>query len=520
MADQTASRILQSVDPRSRRLVSRLQKLQEIGMRLSEEQDLRTLLDLILRGSRRLTQADAGAIFVREDDVEPVPHATGKDPIQTVTPFLVLKVAQNDSIDFPFREMKLPFDRKTISGHVALSGELLNIEDVYRLPEGVSYSYSKTFDEASGYRCRSMLVIAMRNRAGDVIGVIQLINKSKEGGEAATFDAFDEELALALASQAAVCIEKTRLYDEIEQMFEGLVGSFTLALEQRNKTTYGHCRRVAGYAVAIAEAINEKEDGPLGGVRFTSRELRELRYAALLHDIGKIAVPEAILDKKNKLTDSELEIFEYRLHYARACGGQAEKLGDLIEFVRRINVPRGLSPEDREKLNAIRAERFTDVDGKEKPLLSDYEYENLQVERGNLTPGERKTIEHHIVDTWEVLKRIPWPRDLRWVPNVAACHHEKNDGSGYPWGLKGRDIPFGGQILALVDIFEALTARDRPYKPAIPVDKAIQIVQEEVDQGRLNADLWGIFLERKLYNLYRDTVTGFVARPAAPEAAV
>ena len=166
MVKHTASRILESIDPRSRRLVSRLQKLQEIGTQLSEEQDLRALLDLILRGSRELTHADAGAIFVREDEIKPVPDATGKDPIQTVTPFLVLKVAQNDSIDFPFQELKLPFDAKTISGHVALSGELLNIDDVYRLPKGVSYSYSKEFDEKSGYRCRAMLVIAMRNRAG------------------------------------------------------------------------------------------------------------------------------------------------------------------------------------------------------------------------------------------------------------------------------------------------------------------------------------------------------------------
>ena len=245
MSGKGTSRVLESVDSRTRSVVQRLQKLQEIGTQLSAEQDLTKLLDLILRESRHLTNADAGTVFVRLDEVETVEHATGKDSIHKITPFLVIKVAQNDSIKFPFKEMKLPFDRKTISGHVAASGELLNLEDVYKLPADAPYAYSRAFDERSGYRCKSMLVIPMKNREGEIIGVIQLINKKKDPTEVlgspavvessvTSFDAFDEEFVMSLASQAGICIEKAKLYDDIEKMFEGLVNSFTLALERRN----------------------------------------------------------------------------------------------------------------------------------------------------------------------------------------------------------------------------------------------------------------------------------------------
>jgi HD-GYP domain-containing protein (c-di-GMP phosphodiesterase class II) len=526
MSGTTTSRILESVDARSRSLVQRLQKLQEIGTLLSAEQDLVKLLGLILRESRMLTNSDAGTIFVREDEVKVVENATGKDGIHTVTPFLALKVAQNDSMHFPFKEMRLPFDRKTLAGHVAATGEVLNLPDVYKIPKDAPYAYSTAFDEISGYRCRSMLVIPMKNRAGESIGAIQLINKKKDPAtvldrrekvetQVTEFDGFDEEFVLSLASQAAVCIEKAKLYDEIERMFEGLVNSFTIALERRNRTTYGHCMRVARYAVAIAEALNEAPDGEFGGLRFSPIEIRELRYAALLHDIGKIAVPEAILDKQNKLLDSEIRAIEYRLRYAERTGKPKEKVDAWVAAVKRANIPRGLAPDDKKLLDELRAEKFADVDGQERALLTDLEYENLAIERGNLTNGERKVIEHHIVDTWEILKRIPWPRDFRHVANIAACHHEKINGSGYPWKLKGDEVPIGGQILAIVDIFEALTAKDRPYKPAIPVDKAIAIVQGEVDRGALNAKLWKLFLDRRLHGLFTDE-TGFVHRPDAP----
>lgn len=519
------SHILRIVHKDARAIVQRLQKLQEIGTALSAEHSLDKLLALILSQSRTLTVADSGSVFIREDHIETDPHATGKDAIHKVTPYLSLKVAQNDSVHFPFKEMRLPFDRRTISGHVALSGEILNLPDVYQLPGDVPYSYSTAFDEISGYRCKSMLVVPMKNRDGEIIGVLQLINKKQESwvrldgrdkvdNFVLPFDPVDEEILLSLASQAAVCVEKAKLYEEIEAMFDGLVDSFTLAIEKRDCPTYGHCKRVAKYALALAEAVNTAPKELFGGLQFNREDLRQLRFAALLHDIGKISVPEAVLDKKNKLLDPEIEVIRYRFAYwrerLRSQGKDAPQLGEWLDRLAKINIPRGFTDDDARFLDRVRAEKFVDVDGVEKPLLSDHEYENLSVRRGNLTPRERKIIEHHIVDTWEILKRIPWPKRMQWVANIAACHHEKMNGSGYPWGLKGEDIPLGGRILAIVDIYEALTASDRPYKPAIPVDKALAILDEELEKGNLDAKLYKLFRDRRIYSIFVDE-SGYVS---------
>ena len=527
----TGSRIMQALPREYHGIIRKFQKLQEIGSALSAEKDLGALLTLILRESRALTGADSGSVYIREDEVEFLENATAKDTLSKTTPYLVLKITQNDSLHFPFKEFRLPFDVQTVAGYVANSGEIVNLKDAYQLPPGVPFSYNKSFDEKSGYRCKSMVVIPMRNRDGDIIGVIQLINKKRDAAarlasaaevDAAvtTFDAVDEELLFSLASQAAVCIEKARLYDEIERMFEGLVQSFTLALERRNRTTFGHCLRVAQYAVAIAEAVNDMPPDRFGGVRYTKDQLKELRYAALLHDIGKIAVPEAILDKRNKLTDDALRAIEYRFHYWKQrlasdgdSAGDRARLDRYLDHVRKVNVPTPMAQADNGLLAQIRAARFVDVDGKEKSLLTDEEFDSLAVERGNLTPAERKQIEQHIVDTWEILKRVPWPRYFARVPHIAACHHEKPNGTGYPWGFRADDIPLGGKILAIVDIFEALTAKDRPYKPAIPIEKALKILDDEEARGGIDGRLYRLFKERRIYTLFEGE-TGFVKRPA------
>ena len=530
----TGSRILQSLPREFHGLIRKFQKLQEVGAALSAEKDLGALLSLILRESRTLTNSDSGSIYIREDDVEILENATAKDTVTRSTPYLVLKITQNDSITFPFKEFRLPFDVKTVAGYVANSGEIVNLPDVYKLPPDVSFSYNRSFDQKSGYRCKSMLVVPMKNRDGDIIGALQLINKKKEPtarlrtaddveAGVMSFDPLDEELLLSLASQAAVCIEKARLYDDIERMFEGLVQSFTLALERRNRTTYGHCMRVAEYALAIAEAVNQSPPELFGGLRYTPDQMKELRYAALLHDIGKIAVPEAVLDKKNKLTDEGVRAIEYRFHYwknrLKAEGKSSDeiqaRLDRYLDHIRRTNIPKPLAEADTGLLAEIRKGTFSDVDGAEKPLLTDEEYENLAIERGNLTGKERKQIEQHIVDTWEILKRVPWPKYVAHVPNIAACHHEKVNGTGYPWGFHAQDIPLGGKILAIVDIFEALTAKDRPYKPAIPIEKALKILDDEEARGGIDSKLYRLFKDRGIYTLFLGE-TGFIRRPEGP----
>jgi len=527
----TGSRIMQSLPREFHGMIRKFQKLQEIGSALSAEKDLAALLTLILRESSTLTGSDSGTIYVREDEVEFLENATAKDTLSRSTPYLVAKFTRNDSLDLPFKEFRLPFDVKTVAGYVANSGEVVNLPDAYKLPPGVPFSYNKAFDEKSGYRCKSMLVVPMKNRDGDIIGVIQLINKKRVAdgrltspaevdAAVAAFDAFDEELLLSLASQAAVCIEKARLYDEIERMFEGLVQSFTLALERRNRTTFGHCMRVAQYAVAIAEAVNSSPPELFGGLRYSRDQIKELRYAALLHDIGKIAVPEAVLDKRNKLTDDALRAIEYRFHYWKqklaADGdgaGDSARMPRYLDHIRKVNIPTPLAQADSGLLAQIRAVRFVDVDGTEKPLLTDAEFDALAVERGNLTRAERKQIEQHIVDTWEILKRVPWPRYVARVPHIAACHHEKPNGTGYPWGFRADDIPLGGKILAIVDIFEALTAKDRPYKPAIPIEKALKILDDEETRGGIDSRLYKLFKDRRIFTLF-ESETGFVKKPA------
>jgi HD-GYP domain-containing protein (c-di-GMP phosphodiesterase class II) len=541
---RASSRILFKISGESRHLFLKLHRLQQISVLVSAEQNLDRLLAFILTSARELCNADAGSIFVRVDEIALRKQATGKDDLYLTTPYIVLKAAQNDSLEFPFREMKLPFDKSSIAGYVALSRATLNIPDVYRIPPGAGYSHSSKFDEATGYRSRSMLVIPMSDMSGEVVGVLQLINKKKSpavrlAGAADVdrhvepFDEVDEELIQALASQAAISIEKTNLYNQIRSMFRGFVKSLIGVLERRNYTTFGHCKRIADYALALARCINQHPDGAFPGVEFTPEQLEELEYGALLHDIGKLSVPDAVLDKRNKLTLDQLRIIEYRFGYVRQSlmakkGGREDEetrktfalLAKFWEVIKRCNIPSQKMPEeDLRALEEIRAFTFVDIDGIEKPLLSEFELENLSIRYGNLTASERKAIEKHVEETWEILKTIPWAKHLRRVPNIAGTHHEKTDGSGYPWKLKASEIPLGGKILGITDIFEALTAQDRPYKRPMLASEANQILSEMVGQGKLDRDLFELFVKHKLYSVHIDE-NGRIRMPSVRQSTI
>lgn len=507
----TSSRILLKVSGEHRQLFLKLKRLQEISVAVSAEQNLDRLLSFILTSARELVNADAGSIFVRLDDVHLKKEATGKDDLYESTPYIVMKAAQNDSLEFPFREMKLPFDKSSIAGYVALSGATLNIPDVYKIPAGSGYSHSSKFDEATGYRSRSMVVIPMRDMLGETVGVLQLINKkpsrdtrlrspSDVDRSVLSFDDVDEEMLMGLASQAAVSIEKTNLYNQIRGMFRGFVSSLIGVLERRNYTTFGHCKRIADYALALANCLNIQPDG----ARFSAEQMEELEYGALLHDIGKLAVPDAILDKRNKITDDQLKIIEYRLAYAQATNRlDAAARARFWEHIKKCNIPsQKMNDDDLKALDEIRKLTIVDIDGTEKPILSDFEFENLSIRYGNLTNSERLAIEKHVSETWEILKTIPWARHLRRVPNFAGTHHEKIDGTGYPWKLKGDEIPIGGKILAITDIFEALTAQDRPYKKAMSAAEAIKILEDLVKAGKLDRAMFELFVKHKLYSVH------------------
>ncbi len=530
---------MNDMEARLIRAADQIDKLYRIGTALSTEHNLQRLLDMILFECRRATSADAGSLYLIE---EADPDENQKNP---AWPFrrekefpkqLRFTCAQNDSISVPFVSFTMPVSTTSISGYVAAKGEVLNIRDVYDLAKESPFSFNSGFDKKSGYRSVSMLVVPMRNHKGEITGVIQLINKKKnfstilDKPEATPryvteFDDVDSQMLLSLASQAAVSIEKVKLIDDVEKLFEALAQSFAATLEYRDTATGGHSYRLAQYAQTVARIINEQTSGPFGGIKFTDEELRELKYASYLHDVGKIAVREAVLTKAFKLSPEQMEavrrrfeMFKFkRLQDAYASGelkpgdhpsGQpladVDKLQAEIALLMDVNKRGFVTDEEVAKVHEFAKRTFTDTDGVVKPLLSEFEVDNLTIRRGNLTGKEREVIESHIAYTWEILRKIPWPKALKNVPHIAGSHHEKIDGSGYPHGLKGEQMLIQAKILALLDIFEALTARDRPYKPPMPVPKALEIIKAEVDANHLDRDLFELFVNNRVYDQFKN----------------
>jgi HD-GYP domain-containing protein (c-di-GMP phosphodiesterase class II) len=502
-----------------RKEIERLSQMQDelcrIGTLLTSETDLDSVLEIILSECRKITESDAGSLFIKEK-VKEAPSKEGVIPEEHFV--LRFVAAQNDSVMVPFRATTMSLSRRSIVGYTALTGETLNIEDAYLLPPGGDVEFDPSFDEKIGYRSKSFLAVPMKNPRGDIIGVIELINRKRNFGQRLDdpmltdervigFSDKDVHLIHSLASQAAVAIERAQLYRSLENLLAGLVDSFNTALEERNKVTSGHSRRVAQYAMAIAQRINTIEEGPLARLHFSKEELRELKFAALLHDIGKIGVPEAILDKEHKLPDAHLMGIRYRFAYWQERLLQEEKgreeaeiLRQDFEFLAKVNVPGYMKDEEVERVKAIAGKVIRDTDGSERPLLDYDEALNLSVQKGNLTPRERAAMEQHAAYSWEILKRIPWGKGLENLPLIASGHHERLDGSGYPHHLQGEEVPFGARILAIADFFDALTAYDRPYKRPVPVDKTLEILKEEVAAGHYDQDLAELFIREKLYS--------------------
>ncbi len=529
---------LADMDNRLTKAADQIDKLYRIGTALSTEHNLQRLLDMILFECRRATSADAGSLYLIE---EGDPEENQKNPAwpyrreKEFPKQLRFTCSQNDSISVPFVSFAMPVSTASISGYVAAKGEVLNLRDVYELPEGTPFSFNSGFDKKSGYRSVSMLVVPMRNHKGDITGVIQLINKKKNFStildkpentprHVTAFDDGDAQLLLSLASQAAVSIEKVRLIDDVEKLFEALAQSFAATLEYRDTATGGHSYRLAQYAQTVARIINEQTTGPFAGVKFSEDELRELKYASYLHDVGKIAVREAVLTKAHKLAPEQMEAvrrrFEMlrfkRLTQAVADGelkpGEApsgkvkdelDRLDKEVLTLMDVNKRGFVSDEEIALVQSLAKQTFQDTDGSVKPLLTEFEVDNLTIRRGNLTGKEREIIESHIAYTWEILRKIPWPKMLKNVPHIAGSHHEKMDGTGYPHGLKSEQMLIQAKILGLLDIFEALTARDRPYKPPMPIPKALEIIKAEVDANHLDKDLFDLFVNNRVYEQFK-----------------
>lgn len=439
--------------------------------RLSGELSLDVLLARAMDEATGIMDADRSSLFLYSED-------RGE---------LWSKIAQGLST----LVIRFPSD-KGLAGYSARTGQVLNVPEAYE-----DARFNREFDEKTGYRTRSCLCAPMRNARGKVIGVIQVLNK-KTG---APFTAEDEERLSALASSLAVLIENSMLYESIERLFESFVRSSVTAIEERDPTTFGHSKRVALYALNLARAAHEA-----GLAVYTRSGLRELRYAALLHDIGKIGVREMVLQKKDKLHEDRLELVKERIRRRRANGAAAketERLSGFIELVERANRPGPLGEEDGSRLRELA----------EMGLVEPEELEALLLRRGNLTPKEWEDMKSHAVRTGHILSKIAWPEALMRVPEIGTAHHERLDGSGYPSGLSGEALDADARVLAIADVYDALTAEDRPYRRAMPHERAAQILTEDAEAGKLDAGLVRIFFERNLHaiDLNRDTT---VMRPA------
>jgi HD-GYP domain-containing protein (c-di-GMP phosphodiesterase class II) len=513
-----------------RRAVSDLETLNKIGVALSTERNTDALLELILSKSREITSADAGSLYLVEEE-----GGGGKH--------LVFKLTQSDSHSVPFRQFTMPIDTRSIAGYAAATGQILNIKDAYRI-RNLSFRLNRDFDQKFGYRTKSMLVLPMKNQKDEVIGVLQLINSKKHpsvklttpkivGEEVGPFSQRSQDLASSLASQAAVSLENNLLYRDIEKLFEGFVRASVTAIESRDPTTFGHSERVAKLTVALAETVDGLDSGPYKDIHFTREDIREIRYASILHDFGKVGVREEVLVKAKKLYPPQFELIKKRFQYIRKAleleayrkkldhllrngnqgyeecfalidGDQGRELENLDEFLQHIlqaNEPTVLPEKISEKLVQIAGWSFDDPSGPTEPLLAPEELQLLSITKGSLNSDERLQIESHVIHSFRFLSQIPWTKELKRVPEIARAHHEKLDGSGYPYHMKAEDIPFQSKMMTISDIFDALTARDRPYKRAVPIDRALLIIGDEVKSQLLDPVLFNLFIEAKIYQL-------------------
>lgn len=485
--------------------VDKLTSLLDVAKAMTKERDFNHLLALIMREARDCVEADRTSLFIVDRERNE----------------LWSKIAQGLEI----REIRVPLG-KGIAGFVADSGEHVRIKDAY-----FDDRFDKSWDQKTGYRTKAVMCVPMMDADKRVVGVLQAINKKRllaDGTEAfdGEFDVEDEELLSALAAQAAAAVENTLLNEEIDKLFEGFVKASVYAIESRDPTTSGHSERVALLSLGVAEALPRSQ--PFSHVHFSNEELRELRYASLLHDFGKVGVREHVLVKANKLSPAELEIVRARFHLARktiecdclrqqvdhlkmspqdhavlhgmqsSLTAQLGELDELWNFIEVCNRPSVLAEGSFERLHDVRRKTFLDPLGQSQSLLSEQEVEFLSVRRGSLTQAERVEIESHVVHTYKFLSTIPWTRDLRRVPAIAFAHHEKLDGHGYPRQLPADDIPLQSRIMTVADIYDALTASDRPYKRAVPHEKALDILMDEAKQGKVDAQLLSVFIDAKV----------------------
>ena len=515
-----------------------MEELNRIGIALSETREVGALLEMILLKARQITGADAGSLYLVEEKRADVLSAAPGDRQ------LRFMLTQNDSVKFPFTEFELSLHENSLAGYSALHGEVINLADVRRIPHDRPYHFNSNYDKETGYRTRSLLTLPMKNGRGEVIGVLQLINRKLHpearltsleavAREVRPFSDRSVRLALSLASQAAVAYENRRLFHDIEKLFEGFVQASVKAIEQRDPTTSGHSLRVSHMTVGLAEIVDRVDTGAYAPVRFSPDQMKEVRYAALLHDFGKVGVHEDVLVKAKKLYPLQIDVIAQRFDYlykelevklerekvrlllemdraealARFATLEDEyrarraELESAFEAIVQANEPTLLPEGKFDRIFEIARQTYQDPRGQEKPILTPEEVRFLSIPKGSLSEEERSQIEAHVVHSFNFLLQIPWTRQIREIPRIVRAHHEKLNGTGYPYKLRGDEIPLQAKIMTICDIFDALSASDRPYKKAIAPDRALNILETCVKDHELDPELYRLFVEAKIYDL-------------------
>ena len=499
--------------PNENAILKRLETLNAIGVALSSERDIGSLLERILEAARDFAHADGGTLYRLED------RQLIFEVLRNDTLGLVLGGKHGQPIDIAPLQLYAPDgsgNDTTVVAHAALSGKTVNIPDAYAA-EGFDFSGTRAFDQSSGYRSQSFLTVPMKDHSGVVIGVLQLINAKRADGSVRAFSQADQQLVESLASQAAIALNNRQLIEQLETLFESLISLVNTAIDEKSPYTGAHCDRVPVLTMMLAEAAVRSQVGPLADFRMSEADRYELKIAGLLHDCGKITTPVHVVDKATKLetlfdrialVDTRFEVLRRDAEIAHLKGeldaqAYAQRLQQLDadrELVHRSNTGGEFMDDTQVQAIASLAKlTWRTQDGETRPFLSAEELENLTIRRGTLTHAEREIINHHIVVTIQMLEALPWPSHLLQVPEYAGGHHERMDGKGYPKGLTREQMSIQARVMGIADIFEALTARDRPYKLAKTVSESLRILGAMKRDGHVDPDLFDVFLRERVY---------------------
>ncbi len=459
----------------------RFKLILDASLELANERDSSRLCEKILSIMRSLCQAEGASLYLAESDEKT----------------LWFSHVQNEKIKMEVQQFKLPINESSMAGACAFRKKIIHVSDVGNIPVTETFKFNRDFDKRSSYTTVSALCVPILKSTEDLVGVIQLINSKRESG----FTLEDIEIAKALSGHVAVSLETAILYQDIERLFEGFIKASVTAIESRDPTTSGHSERVAKYTVNLAQAVTDCNQPEFRSIVFSADELKQLRYASLLHDFGKIGVPEPVLLKEKKLYPQELREIELRLKLLRvAHPDRAKEFEKLWLEIMAANEPAILFEQAKSEI-ARYVDSACEVMGESVPLLTNEEWQRLSITKGSLTVEDRHQIESHVLHTFRFLEKIPWTRKLARVPQIARSHHEKLDGTGYPEQLTRDQIPFESQMMAITDIYDALTCSDRPYKKAVPGDRAILIIKEDAAKGKINGDLVRLFEEKRVFDI-------------------